>query len=211
MEDFIFNTCQKINGLLETDRDNEAREELIKLLDFHQTQDIKYAPIVNHFIRETGLFPYLQQDTSSWAERYIYEAFKVDVGTEVPVTLHREQSFLLKKLIQGANLAVSAPTSFGKSFVIDAFIKLKKPKNVLIIVPTIALTDETRRRLYKKFATEYKIITTTDIEPSDKNIFIFPQERAISYLNKVEHFDILIVDEFYKASNNNDKEGLQAW
>lgn len=89
---------------------------------------------------------------------------------------------------------------------IDAFIKLKKPNNVLIIVPTIALTDETRRRLYKKFATEYKIITTTDIEPGVKNIFIFPQERAISYLNKIEQFDILIVDEFYKASNNHDKE-----
>jgi hypothetical protein len=206
MEDFIFDTCQKINSLLETDRDNEAREELIKLLDFHENQDIKYSPIVNHFIRETGLFPYLQQDTASWAERYIYDAFKVDVGTEAPVTLHREQSFLLKKLLQGVNLAVSAPTSFGKSFVIDAFIKLKKPKNVLIIVPTIALTDETRRRLYKKFATEYKIITTTDIEPGEKNIFIFPQERAISYLNKVEHFDILIVDEFYKASNSHDKE-----
>ena len=44
------------------------------------------------------------------------------------------------------NIAVSAPTSFGKSFVIDAFIKIRKPKNVIIIVPTIALTDETRRR-----------------------------------------------------------------
>src|SRR5687768_9608698 len=122
MEDFIFGTCQKINSLLETCRDNEAREELIKLLDFHEKQDIKYSPIVNHFIRETGLFPYLQKETSSWAERYIYDAFKVDVGTGAPVTLHREQSYLLKRLLEGINLAVSAPTSFGKSFVIDAFI-----------------------------------------------------------------------------------------
>ncbi|MCW3106033.1 MAG: hypothetical protein JWQ09_539, partial [Segetibacter sp.] len=68
------------------------------------------------------------------------------------------------------------------------------------------LTDETRRRLYKKFANEYKIITTTDVEPEDKNIFIFPQERALSYLNKIEHFDILIIDEFYKASVLHDKE-----
>ncbi len=206
MENYIFNTCQNINTLLLTKKDNEAREELIKLLDYHSNNKLNYTPIVNHFIRETGLFPYLQEKTSNWEERYIYEIFKVNVGEEEPVTLHREQSYLLKKLLQGQSIAVSAPTSFGKSFVIDAFIKIKKPNNVVIIVPTIALTDETRRRLYKKFANEYKIITTTEVEPGIKNIFIFPQERAINYLNKIDYFDILIVDEFYKASSTHDKE-----
>jgi reverse gyrase len=47
-----------------------------------------------------------------------------------------------------------APTSFGKSFIIDAFIALKQPKNIAIIVPTIALTDETRRRLQRKFSNQ---------------------------------------------------------
>jgi len=206
MEDYIFDTCQNINTLLQSDKDNEAREVLIKLLDYHNLKQIAYTPVVNHFIRETGLFPYLREETSNWEERYIYDVFKVNVGEDKPVTLHREQSFLLKKLLSGKSLAVSAPTSFGKSFVIDAFIKINKPKNVVIIVPTIALTDETRRRLYRKFASEYKIITTTEVEPGEKNIFIFPQERAISYLNKVDYFDILIVDEFYKASNVHDKE-----
>ena len=206
MENYIFETCQNINSLLQSAKENEAREELIKLLEFHKSKELNYTPVVNHFIRETGLFPYLQEETSNWEERYIYEVFKVNVGEENLVTLHREQSFLLKKLLQGKNIAVSAPTSFGKSFVIDAFIKIKKPNNVLIIVPTIALTDETRRRLYKKFANEYKIITTSDVEPCKKNIFIFPQERALNYLNKIESFDILIIDEFYKASYSHDKE-----
>jgi hypothetical protein len=206
MEDIIFETCQNINELLQSGRDNTAREELIKLLDYHSTNNLQYTPVVNHFIRETGLFPYLNSETSNWEERYIYDIFKVDVGEENPVTLHREQSFLLKRLLDGGNIAVSAPTSFGKSFVIDAFIKIRNPRNVLIIVPTIALTDETRRRLYKKFANEYKIITTTEVEPGEKNIFIFPQERAINYLNKIDSFDILIIDEFYKASSIHDKE-----
>lgn len=206
MLDYIFDSCQHINSLLLSNKDNEAREELIKLLDYHSLNQISYTPVINHFIRETGLFPYLQEETSNWEEKYIYEVFKVNVGEERPVTLHREQSFLLKKLLQGQSIAVSAPTSFGKSFVIDAFIKIRKPSNVVIIVPTIALTDETRRRLYKKFAREYKIITTTEVDPGEKNIFIFPQERAINYLNKVEFFDILIIDEFYKASNDFDKE-----
>lgn len=202
----IFETCQGINHLLATDKEYEAREELIKLLDFHKSNDESYSTLVNHLIRETGLYPYLQEEHSNWEERYIYNLFKVDIGFDYPVTLHREQSLLLKKLLAGKNIAVSAPTSFGKSFVVDAFITIKKPKNVIIIVPTIALTDETRRRIYRKFANEYKIITTTDVEPAEKNIFIFPQERAINYLNKVDYFDILIIDEFYKASKNFDKE-----
>jgi len=206
MQKQVFEKCHIINGLLIDNQENDARQELIKLLDYHNTNELVYNPLVNHLIRETGLFPYLDLETSNWEERFIYNAFKVDVGEKYPLTLHREQSFLLKKLLEGKNIAVSAPTSFGKSFVIDAYIKIKKPHNVLIIVPTLALTDETRRRLYKKFANEYKIITTSDVELSDKNIFIFPQERAMNYVNIVESFDIMIVDEFYKASSNFDKE-----
>ncbi|MEX0778111.1 MAG: DEAD/DEAH box helicase [Balneolales bacterium] len=202
----VFEKCHTINELLIGNQENQARQELIKLLDFHTTNNLAYNPLVNHLIRETGLFPYLELETSNWEERFIYNAFKVDVGEEKPLTLHREQSFLLKNLLEGKNIAVSAPTSFGKSFVIDAYIKIKKPSNVLIIVPTLALTDETRRRLYKKFAHEYKIITTSDVELAEKNIFIFPQERAMNYINIVEYFDIMIVDEFYKASSKFDKE-----
>lgn len=206
MQEQVFDQCHIINGLLISNQENEARQELIKLLDYHNSNNLAYNPLVNHLIRETGLFPYLEPETSNWEERFIYNAFKVDVGDEKPLTLHREQSFLLKNLLEGKNIAVSAPTSFGKSFVIDAYIKIKNPNNVLIIVPTLALTDETRRRLYKKFAHEYKIITTSDVELSNKNIFIFPQERAMNYINIVESFDIMIVDEFYKASSKFDKE-----
>lgn len=206
MEDIVFDRCSEINDLLIGNKESKARQELIKLLDYLETNNMEYTPLVNHLIREAGLFPYLDPKTSNWEERFVYDAFKVDVGEDKPLTLHREQSSLLKQLLDGKNVAVSAPTSFGKSFVIDAFIKIKKPTNVLIIVPTIALTDETRRRLYKKFASEYKIITTAEAEIAEKNIFIFPQERAINYLNKVEQFDIMIIDEFYKASSKFDKE-----
>lgn len=202
----VFDKCNMINELHTHNKENEARQELIKLLDFHKQQNLDYSSLVNHLIRLTGLYPYLQVEQANWEERYIYEVFKTDVGFEEPITLHREQSLLLKKLIEGKNIAVSAPTSFGKSFVIDAFITIKKPKNVVIIVPTIALTDETRRRIHKKFAHEYKIITTTDVKLSERNIFIFPQERAFSYIKILENLDILIVDEFYKASKNFDKE-----
>lgn len=202
----IFEECAVINDLLQANDGTEARNRLTRLLDQHGREGIPYSPLVNHLIRESGLFPYLDPDTSSWQDRFIFESFKVDIGQEVPVTLHSEQSLVLKHLLDGDNLAISAPTSFGKSLIIDAYIAIKKPKNVLILVPTIALTDETRRRLSKKFSAEYKIVTTSDVELGEKNILIFPQERAIQYCDKLEHLDLLVVDEFYKASQDFDKE-----
>ena len=202
----IFNTCQKINNSLLTHDENQARDELIQLLDYHEVNNIEYSPLVNHLIRTTGLYPYIKLETTSWPDRYVYEIFKVDIGDPEPVTLHREQSSILKRLVNGENIAVSAPTSFGKSFIIDAFISIRQPKTVLIIVPTIALTDETRRRLYKKFADRYKIITTTETELGDRNILIFPQERAMNYVDKIQKLDFLVVDEFYKVSPKHDKE-----
>jgi len=202
----IFEACSSINDHIQSGDDLSARNKLIKVLDFHEKEGIPYSPTLNHLIRETGLYPYLDPETSSWEDRFVHESFKINIGFESPVTLHREQSLLLKKLLEGKSLAVSAPTSFGKSFVIDAFISINKPKNIAIIVPTIALADETRRRLQQKFSDEYKIITTTDIDVSNQNIFIFPQERAISYIPKLESLDMLVIDEFYKASAEYDKE-----
>lgn len=202
----IFLACHSINNFLLQNKEPEARDTLIQLLDYHQKKKIPYSELINHLIRQTGLYPYLDIDTASWQDRFIHEVFKVNTGESEPLTLHREQSSLLKNLLNGISIAVSAPTSFGKSFVIDAFIALKKPKNVVIIVPTIALTDETRRRLYKKFARDYKIITTSEVELGEKNIFIFPQERAIHYANILTKIDILVIDEFYKASVVFDKE-----
>jgi hypothetical protein len=200
----IFETCQIINSLISSD-EVKAREKLIKLLDYCKSQEIPYDELVNHLIRQLGLYPYLDIKTSSWQENFVHEAFKVDIGGQTK-TLHREQSSVLKDLLNGNNLAIIAPTSFGKSFIIDAFIALKQPKNIAIIVPTIALTDETRRRLQSKFSKKYKIITTSEVELSEKNIFIFTQEKALHYVNKIAELDMLVVDEFYKASADFDKQ-----
>jgi len=164
-----------------------------------------FPQLVNHMIRATGLFPYLQLDGASWDQKYVHHAFEVDVGRRL-ATLHREQSTVLAKLLNGTSVAVSAPTSFGKSFIIDAFIAAKHPDTVVIIVPTIALMDETRRRLFKKFSEYYTIITAPDTQLGSKNILIFPQERAFGYLASLEKIDLLVVDEFYKASQEHDPE-----
>lgn len=195
----LFERCKEINALLTQNKEQQARDSLIILLQELKDKKIKYTPLINHLIREVGLYPYIDEETADWQERFVCEAFRVDSGDDNVVTLHREQSAVLKALLNGEDLAISAPTSFGKSFIIDAFIEIKRPDMVVIIVPTLALTDETRRRLYKKFSRIYKVITTTGVELGEKNLFIFPQERALQYVPEIEHIDLLIVDEFYKA------------
>ncbi|CAG9227825.1 DEAD/DEAH box helicase [Burkholderia gladioli] len=202
----IFDSCSEVNDLFESGREAEGRDVLIRLLDFMGRESIPYDGLVNRLIRRSGLYPYLHVKSADWQDRYVYDAFKVDVGIGKPITLHREQSSVLRRLLNGENLAVSAPTSFGKSFIIDAYISIMKPRNVFIIVPTLALTDETRRRLQQKFSDQYKVIATSDVDLGERNIFVFPQERAVSYSEVVESIDLLVIDEFYKASPKFDSE-----
>mgnify|MGYP002658643522 FL=1 len=197
----IFEECAQINALIENSNKAEARSMVVNLLDKLRRDGNEYTPLINHVIREVGLFPYIDPKTALWEDQVVVEAFKANVGDETPVTLHSAQSHVLKQLLLGDNIAVSAPTSFGKSFIVDAFVAIRQPENVVMIVPTIALADETRRRIEHKFSHKYKIITTTDATITERNIFIFPQERSFAYLDKLEKIDMLIVDEFYKASS----------
>jgi hypothetical protein len=201
----VFTQCQGLNDLITSGDHVAARNGLIKLLGEMATANTPYPEVLNHLVRQAGLYPYMQLENASWDQKFVHEAFAVDVGRST-ATLHREQSMVLALLLEGTDLAVSAPTSFGKSFIIDAFIAAKKPHNVVIIVPTIALMDETRRRIFKKFSTTYNIVTAPGTRLGERNIFIFPQERAFGYLNDIKQIDLLVVDEFYKASTAHDKD-----
>lgn len=204
LESEIFDICNNVNELILNRQMDIARTEVIKLLDRLNRDGDEYSPMINHFIREVGLFPYIDRNTASWQEQAIVEVYKTDLGGGEQKTLHSAQSKVLKRLLAGEDIALSAPTSFGKSFIIDAFISIRKPDNVVIIVPTIALADETRRRIEHKFSNIYKIITTTDATLKEHNILILPQERSFAYIGKLESIDMLIVDEFYKASSSFD-------
>lgn len=207
--DTLFNQCSQAAELLGGDVSSRrrARELLIGLLSDIKTAGQPVPQILNHLLRVSGLYPYINGNLQ-WEDAVAKELFYQDCGEPELSCLHLEQSKLLAMLAAGDSLVVSAPTSFGKSYVVDALIRLKHPKDVMVIVPTIALTDETRRRMHRKFSNEYKIITTCDVklDDRDKRIFIFPQERAVSYYGKIANLDLLVIDEFYKSSAEFDRE-----
>ena len=134
--------------------------------------------MIHSLVRQVGLFPYLKEENLSLKDTIAYE-------------IHRPSGFK-------ENVVLSAPTSFGKSLIIDSIIASQQHSNIFIIVPTIALIDGTRKRL-SKFKDSYKIITHPSLSLSQRNIFILTQERAIEIIPDV-NVDFFVIDEFYKLS-----------
>lgn len=67
------------------------------------------------------------------------------------------------------------------------------------MVPTIALIDETRRRLSRKFRNEFRIITHLGQAPGKKNIYVLTQERVLQF-KTLKNVDFFVIDEFYKLN-----------
>jgi len=132
------------------------------------------------------------------------------------LSLHPEQMRVLN-LIKGNNgLIFSAPTSFGKTFVVFEYVAREQPKNVVLIVPTLALVDEYKQKILKKYRNsflDYKIYTSIDIEKEydfeHKNLFILTHDRVVNedVISIFSEIDFLVIDEVYKLKTdfNNDR------
>lgn len=147
--------------------------------------------------RSVGLWNYIDREAADPRDRFIAEAVRVlELGD---VSLHREQVVALNTIFSGKNLILSAPTSFGKSLLIDALLASGRFRRVVIILPTIALLDEFRRRLSKRFVGKYKIIMyhSETAAEGENTIFLGTQERLISRKD-LGNLDLAVVDEFYK-------------
>lgn len=160
----------------------------------------EYKEIAIDMVRAAGLFPYLT-DTDSLSLRNLIAKnyFRSPSGRDA--FMHRAQYSVLAKLLRGESIILSAPTSFGKTFIVDELLLSGKYDNVMIVVPTIALIEEIRRRV-KRLELPHFRISFSGQGLSDKNIFIVTQERAHEMLEAITHelgeLDLLVIDEFYK-------------
>src|SRR5690349_20432042 len=84
--------------------------------------------VIDGLVREVGLFPYLNPDNLGLADRIAYQFHKPISTEQAQVVFHRPQGYIYRQLMQGANIILSAPTSFGKSLIIDAVIASGKFK-----------------------------------------------------------------------------------
>lgn len=174
----------------------EAVPRLAELVERHSQELEGFRELVGSLARSTGLWNYIDTNSADTADAFVAEA--VTAPELEGITFHREQINALNTLLAGKNLILSAPTSFGKSLLVDALLATRKYNRIAVVLPTIALLDEFRRRFQSRFDNRFNIVmhqseTSTD-EPT---IFLGTQERLI-YREDLGQLDLTVVDEFYK-------------
>jgi len=123
------------------------------------------------------------------------------------------QNDILKALEEKTLISFSAPTSFGKSFIVRHYIARRYAsetiKRCLIIVPTKSLIDdffEDFILIKKNLNLNFSIYThARSIEKADdKSIFILTQERLSFLINQnpdfIKSFDLVYCDEAHSIS-----------
>lgn len=174
----------------------EVVPRLADLLDMHPEELQSYRPLVSSLARSTGLWNYIEKEWADETDALVAEAVTApELGG---VTFHREQIKALDALLAGRNLILSAPTSFGKSLLIDALLSTERYRRVAVVLPTIALLDEFRRRFLDRFSEKFKLVMhQSEKSTDDPTIFLGTQERLI-YREDLGDLDLTVVDEFYK-------------
>jgi hypothetical protein len=193
-----------LSAQLLRDSPNEGREIIIRVKDVWHLLPENTLSIWNDLTESAGLYPYVDPVLLSKSAllRYEYHTSRYLKS----IVLHEEQMAIAQILQNKGSVVLSAPTSFGKSLLIEEVIASRLYDNIVIIQPTLALIDETRKKLLK-YKNEYQIILSTTQEPNQakKSIFIFTGERVIEY-RFFTRVDFFIIDEFYKLSLERDDD-----
>lgn len=206
--DRTFQLAQICSSLLKNDESN-GRRLLINILNNWNKIPIGCHSIWLDIIDASGFYPYLAQKKNIGEFKNIAGELRLGLHESSNLStkfFHDEQLELLKIINDGRNVIASAPTSFGKSLLIEEIVASKQFQNLVIIQPTLALLDETRHKLLK-YSDNYKLIVRTSQEAdlNRGNIFLFTAERVNEYQG-FPPINFLVIDEFYKLSGNRDDE-----
>lgn len=189
------------------------------LFPFYKEDDF-FIFVANSVLVKLGNFPSLDlvmkktmndnYDTLEvFLDKKMKEEFQRVPGTKKVFT--DAQYELFEKIKDSNHYSFSGPTSFGKSFIMDAFINYVIEEryakdNIVVLVPTRALINQVSKRLKNQIRHEqYKIMThplvpTMYKSKNYKYIFVFTPERLIAYLSEKANPSIsyLFIDEAQK-------------
>jgi len=198
----LANLCA--HGLRSPEYNGFARDLIIRVLDQWENIERSTYKLWNDLVETAGLYPYAIKKMLSGSSVLRYEFNHSKYLKDI--VLHEEQNLISLKLLAGKSIVLSAPTSFGKSLLIDEVVASRQYKHIVVIQPTLALLDETRKKL-QKYNDQYKLIVSTTQLPSHTtgNIFLFTAERVVEYGN-FPQIDFFVIDEFYKLSLSRDDD-----
>lgn len=180
--DDSFNYATLANSLI-NEKNDIGYKLVINILNNWMKIPVSTHELWTDLIGLAGFYPYLDNSQKQLKD------FSAELRKEQHLSknlaskyFHEEQFQLLEFLSRDKNLITSAPTSFGKSLLIEEIVASLRYKSIVIIQPTLALLDETRQKLLK-YQDTYKLIIRTTQEPSEEkaNIFLFTAERVNEY------------------------------
>ena len=185
------------------------REEYIKMLD--ETSDVNIVENISEDLFALDLTLYSKNYTFN---SILYNSLATSCLDE-KISLHPSQQEILGIIENNNACIISAPTSFGKTFCIFEYIYRFKPQMIVLIVPTLALIDEYKRKIirhYKDKFSDYKIYTTISKEKNydfnTNNIFILTHDKIVqdNTYEIFEHIDFLAIDEIYKLEKKDNDD-----
>lgn len=222
-----FNDVLRFADILSRSKDSAGRNKaykIISLLFDTYYEDKQFQYFANSVLTKLGNFASLHiavQNTKSVStleielEKEIKKAYQKVPDSDFVFT--DSQYYLFEAMKNSNHFSFSGPTSFGKSFVMDAFIQYIISErngidNIVILVPTRALINQVTARLKRTIKNKnYKVLSHPSIPAIYKNkmlkyVFVFTPERLVSYLGEKDNpvINYMFVDEAHKIISEKD-------
>lgn len=198
--------------------------KIISLLYEFYKDDSQYKFYASTILTKLGNFPSLKlavgEEHDLGTNEVILEKYTKQVFQESPfegLIFTDPQYKLYEELKKNNHYSFSGPTSFGKSFIMEAFINYIITErcgidNVVILVPTRALINQVSSKLKSQIKNEqYKVLSHPTVpiiyrKNNFKYIFVFTPERLISYFANRDNpiINYMFVDEAQKIISKKD-------
>jgi len=210
----------------EPEAQNKAYKVISLLVDDYKGEAL-FRTFANSVLTKLGNFPAIsyidkykedddEQSLELIFEKIVKESYQSIPGSDKIFT--DAQYELFESLKNSNHYSFSGPTSLGKSFILNAFIRTlivedKINDNIVILVPTRALINQTLINLKKEYedVDDYRILSHPTVPETFKRsggkyIFVFTPERLIAYLSDINNPKIgyLFIDEAQKVIADND-------
>lgn len=223
---YLYELINLINKYNEENREVESRirDLICYLSDNQEYMKIElYRSVIFEAAQKLRMFGYIKGSHKISQDEFLYDELN-DIKHAAVQYYYKSKVFsnnLLDKRqkevidtymsLEQKRILVSAPTSFGKTFLLREIIFLNKNRyrNILLIFPTIALLNENTEsinQMIRDLSLEYKVINNvyTGVEDRDNHIFILTPERALKLLadNSGLNIDFFFFDEIYKIDED---------
>lgn len=215
-----------VNSYNENDADSKAHlRDLICIIS--ENNELKSDPLISKLLyiasQKMRVFGYnvqngfakdpdsLTRPIEALKNEAIKQAYRSKVWSNNLLDKTQKEIVDFYNSLECKRMLVSAPTSYGKTFLMREilFLNADRYNNILLIFPTIALLRENASemiRFVKDKELDYHIIKSVDgeINPENRNIFVFTPERTIQLISLYPQLkiDFFFYDEVYKIDED---------